>query len=241
MYNQIPKSAIFGPFQALKKQSIRLFLAKRQSTSSKETLGSFKTNRGAMFGLDARIALAIFGALSVISGASLYSAIKQARSTQINQELQEIIKASEAYYLDNGSPIDNYSVHETYTSDLLDNSRKNAKTWKGPYLAGTKVDNDMFIHPNIGNGSTTIEIDLMRDDETAIRTCLATDTDCYEFIEIQCKASNNDYDWCKNIFPDLDAFVDNSDGKQKGTVRAIDNTGVTYYIYYKGIYRNNIN
>jgi hypothetical protein len=32
--------------------------------------------KGAMFGLDARIALAIFGALSVISGASLYSEIK---------------------------------------------------------------------------------------------------------------------------------------------------------------------
>ena len=32
--------------------------------------------RGAMFGLDARIALAIFGALLVISSAALYSAIQ---------------------------------------------------------------------------------------------------------------------------------------------------------------------
>jgi hypothetical protein len=36
-----------------------------------------------MFGLDARIALAIFGALSVISGAALYSAIQDARVTAI--------------------------------------------------------------------------------------------------------------------------------------------------------------
>ena len=35
-------------------------------------------NKGAMFGLDARIALAIFGALSVISGAALYSTIQEA-------------------------------------------------------------------------------------------------------------------------------------------------------------------
>tara|TARA_Y100001960_G_scaffold323342_1_gene401616 strand:- start:381 stop:521 length:141 start_codon:yes stop_codon:yes gene_type:complete len=35
-------------------------------------------NKGAMFGLDARIALAIFGALSVISSAALYSAIQEA-------------------------------------------------------------------------------------------------------------------------------------------------------------------
>lgn len=39
----------------------------------------FKFNKkSAMFGLDARIALAIFGALSVITGAALYSAINKA-------------------------------------------------------------------------------------------------------------------------------------------------------------------
>ncbi len=37
--------------------------------------------KAAMFGLDARIALVIFGALSVISGAALYSAIQQAKTT----------------------------------------------------------------------------------------------------------------------------------------------------------------
>tara|TARA_Y100001960_G_scaffold319101_1_gene389950 strand:- start:3597 stop:3728 length:132 start_codon:yes stop_codon:yes gene_type:complete len=38
------------------------------------------TKKAAMFGLDARIALAIFGALSVISGAVLYSAIQDAKA-----------------------------------------------------------------------------------------------------------------------------------------------------------------
>ncbi len=32
------------------------------------------SQRGAMFGLDARIALAIFGGLSIVTGASLYMA-----------------------------------------------------------------------------------------------------------------------------------------------------------------------
>lgn len=40
-------------------------------------------NKGAMFGLDARIALAIFGALSVISGAALYSAIQESSTVKI--------------------------------------------------------------------------------------------------------------------------------------------------------------
>ena len=39
-----------------------------------------KLKKGAMFGLDARISLAIFGALSVISGAALYSAIQDSKS-----------------------------------------------------------------------------------------------------------------------------------------------------------------
>lgn len=39
---------------------------------------TYFTKKAAMFGLDARIALVIFGALSVISGAALYSAIGNA-------------------------------------------------------------------------------------------------------------------------------------------------------------------
>ena len=55
-----------------------------------------------MFGLDARIALAIFGALSVISGAALYSAIQQAKVTETVTELDNISKAWAQYYLDTG-------------------------------------------------------------------------------------------------------------------------------------------
>ena len=62
-------------------------------------------NKGAMFGLDVRIALAIFGALSVISGAALYSAIQDAEATAVLTELEEIGKAWEAYYLDTGETL----------------------------------------------------------------------------------------------------------------------------------------
>ncbi|HAG52695.1 MAG TPA: hypothetical protein DCL21_02800 [Alphaproteobacteria bacterium] len=61
------------------------------------------SQKGAMFGLDARIALAIFGALSVISGAALYSAIQNAKAISLLTELQEVGKATESYYLDTGS------------------------------------------------------------------------------------------------------------------------------------------
>lgn len=39
--------------------------------------------KGAIFGLDARIALAILGALYVISGAALYSAIQESKTTKL--------------------------------------------------------------------------------------------------------------------------------------------------------------
>lgn len=58
--------------------------------------------QGAMFGLDARIALAIFGALSVISGAALFSAIEKADLTKKSQFFIEIGKATESFYLDTG-------------------------------------------------------------------------------------------------------------------------------------------
>ena len=49
--------------------------------------------KGAIFGLDARIALTIFGALSVISGAALYSAIQESKVVALYTEFQEIGKA----------------------------------------------------------------------------------------------------------------------------------------------------
>lgn len=58
--------------------------------------------KGAMFGLDARISLAIFGALSVISGAALYSAIQNSKATALYVQLSELGKAWESYYIDTG-------------------------------------------------------------------------------------------------------------------------------------------
>jgi len=125
------KGAMFGLFRALKKQSGGLFLAKRHSVDSQETRGSHKTKRGAMFGLDARIALAIFGALSVISGAALYSAIKEAKVIAMIAEMKEIAKGYEAYYLDTGSQL---ATKNTVALDVNKLISDTTVGWKGPYL-----------------------------------------------------------------------------------------------------------
>jgi type II secretory pathway pseudopilin PulG len=107
-----------------------------------------------MFGLDARIALAIFGALSVISGAALYSAIKDARATSAVVELKEIGKAFEAYYLDTGqypeliSPgASTWGGWAFKSSSLIDDD--GVKGWNGPYLPYKSYD-VYAEHPKYG-------------------------------------------------------------------------------------------
>tara|TARA_Y100001960_G_C14772251_1_gene880815 strand:- start:2988 stop:3599 length:612 start_codon:yes stop_codon:yes gene_type:complete len=96
--------------------------------------------KAAMFGLDARIALAIFGALSVISGAALYSAISNAKATSFVSNANELGKAWEQYYLDtgtslplNGSTIDTEDYHITLIENLVNDN--GVKGWNGPYLS----------------------------------------------------------------------------------------------------------
>tara|TARA_Y100001960_G_C14612385_1_gene796443 strand:+ start:222 stop:818 length:597 start_codon:yes stop_codon:yes gene_type:complete len=105
--------------------------------------------KGAMFGLDARIALAIFGALSVISGAALYSAIQDAKLVSKYSGFKEIIKANESLYLDTGS-LREGSATMYNVEDLLSNN--GISGWKGPYLEGTsRVDgSNIFLE---GNGN----------------------------------------------------------------------------------------
>jgi hypothetical protein len=113
--------------------------------------------KGAMFGLDARIALAIFGALSVISGAALYSAIQDAEAMAVLTELEEIGKAWEAYYLDTGETLD-FANNTTPASagfvrgkihDLINNPGLNG--WAGPYLSYPIRPDDLsdnsLVHP----------------------------------------------------------------------------------------------
>jgi hypothetical protein len=80
--------------------------------------------RGAMFGLDARIALAIFGGLSIITGAVLYTVIGEIGITRRTTELSNIGKAIQGYVLDTG-------VYPTNLEDLISSS---ITGWKGPYL-----------------------------------------------------------------------------------------------------------
>lgn len=110
--------------------------------------------KGAMFGLDARIALAIFGALSVISGAALYGAIQDSKVTQIITQTEEVEKAISQYMLDVGNDMplatSLYADQDRYdlSAFALIEKPNGIDGWKGPYLPFVKSSIKDYIKPS---------------------------------------------------------------------------------------------
>jgi len=218
------KGAMFGLFRALRKQFWELFLAKRQSSYSPETRGSVKTNRGAMFGLDARIALAIFGALSVISGAALYSAIKQAQVTSAAQRIIEFAKATEAYLIDvkkdMPESVSTPGGIARRVQDLLDST---ARGWGGPYLDVEITGHDSLVKDE---GDVTFQWYLYwsaNEDWGDIAGWKGNDCSagkvCYYFMKSH--ISNIPGTQKEEFALSLDEYLDGGDGADKGNLRIL--------------------
>jgi hypothetical protein len=187
--------------------------------------------KGAMFGLDARIALAIFGALSVISGAALYSAIESSKATATLTELLEVGKAWEQYYLDTGEQVrfgpgnsSNESYHKVRMQDFI--TDPGIAGWKGPYLSQEFRTVDAadlsLIHPTFDfiymfafdNGSS-----WGADTSIGPAFCTAGE-DCY----IWAYFSGTDI-VAESMHNAIDQKVDNGDGSKAGRFRWTSNGG----------------
>lgn len=79
-----------------------------------------------MFGLDARIALAIFGILSVVAGVAAINIFGQAGTTAQITEFSNIKKAYTEFHLGTGE-------HTLRFEDLLNNDT-GFQGWQGPYM-----------------------------------------------------------------------------------------------------------
>jgi type II secretory pathway pseudopilin PulG len=144
-------------------------------------------NKGAMFGLDARIALAIFGALSVISGAALYSAIQESRVTALMTETNEVAKAVEQYLLDVGSlpPISTTHTRNLDVSALLVKPSTGADGWKGPYMSLEKASGaDFFNTNNYGMMGVPYRTGMSWTN-SGDDTCKQSSANCYIYVEVQ--------------------------------------------------------
>ncbi|HAG53329.1 MAG TPA: hypothetical protein DCL21_06055 [Alphaproteobacteria bacterium] len=194
--------------------------------------------KGALFGLDARIALAIFGALSVISGAALYSAIQQAKTVSVVTEMKEMVKAIESYMLDTGEDIRGVATDAAgsalWFSDLSTNGNT-AKGWQGPYLPYEQVNSPSEYHfehslhsqLHLGKGQDIAFDNLVADSATCSAGKL-----CYYWIQTQNTP-------CQLAYK-VDEYVDGSSDYENGNIRILVRPGGELCkIYLKGPARLN--
>ncbi|HAG53024.1 MAG TPA: hypothetical protein DCL21_04475 [Alphaproteobacteria bacterium] len=191
-------------------------------------------NKGAMFGLDARIALAIFGALSVISGAALYSAIQQAKVAAIVTELEEFAKAYQSYMIDVGQEME-FSGSTDIGLKTLELITSSKSGWKGPYIpystsdmvtASThslKIDKyeSLFIIKSVSDNTFG--------DYTggaSQTTCVGNNTVCSIWVGV---TDVGRLETAKAI----DVMVDGTESANSGRLRVRNHSTTKYAVYYE--------
>lgn len=202
-----------------------------------------KIKKAAMFGLDARIALAIFGALSVISGAALYSAIQDSKATSSYTTVKEIIKAYESLYIDTGALSVMSANKDCY--DAEDIIVSNAKAgWSGPYMS-IGVDSTTIASHSLMNG-----INLDNDFDLILARNLKNSnwgTSGDWALNVSCKTSTDNCSlWvqlgAKDISNKLGSYLDDKfdDGvADYGNIRyGLNSASSKMYIYIKGFVIN---
>ena len=199
------------------------------------------TKKGAMFGLDARIALAIFGALSVISGAALFSAIQDARVTAMVVYFEDMAKAYESLYIDTAA----HNQHGCY----LTTNNPAIQGWNGPYIRTTPQANcsgtqsvaidDPFLNAVSTSSSYRGEIVLtgsgifgtLKDTAWTTYPEPCATNDCSVYYSHRSPSGNINGTEFNRIAALLDEKIDGGDGALKGKFRY--DTGVVYNWYYK--------
>jgi hypothetical protein len=203
-----------------------------------------KIKKAAMFGLDARIALAIFGALSVISGAALYSAIQKAKVTAFVIEALEIGKAWEQYYFDTGSKLEKSMAvgvdDPYYYYRKIENLVKDPgyPGWKGPYIKGeltrSKVTNPYALTHDMDEIISSA-LGFFRDPAaTGFNNvyCVSGTTDCSLWIQHSSVAG----DLPTSFYKAIDEHIDGNDSPLTGNYRYRNNDTNTYtYSFIKYI------
>lgn len=175
--------------------------------------------KGAMFGLDARVALAILGTLSVISGAALFSAVTESQSVAILASLREVGKAWQQYTLDTARDLKTDAVFSCSIDcayeieELIESTRGN---WNGPYLKYAIHDATTLV-----SGEEYIMVVKASKDVAWGNTKLWRDGVCTAGRSCSAWAVLGGYRDDK-LFRSIDDKVDNGDGSDAGSFRWVE-------------------
>jgi len=198
-----------------------------------------QNKKAAMFGLDARIALAIFGALSIITGATLYSAIQNSKTTALLIEMQEVGKAWEQYYLDTAISLVSSSSEHINIENLIKNT-VNSTNWKGPYITASEKSNNRIISATKYNGvDKEFSLYIGKDSTWDIynQTCVSAEP-CFIWVGVSTTLDISD------VAKRIDIEIDKVDNNYQGNFRWVNYStrigtlkfaGTTLYYKYAAI------
>ena len=112
------------------------------------TIKNTRSQRGAMFGLDARIALAIFAGLSVIAGMAIFNSIRETDVTALVSEFDNISKGYINYAFDTGIDVIDGTGAGQGIRGLYEPTAAGPPVtplgWDGPYITRSTDDHPKF-------------------------------------------------------------------------------------------------
>lgn len=165
--------------------------------------------QGAMFGLDARITLAIFSGLSVLAGYTITTNMDYITGGALTDELNNISDAVDGYHHDLKqdifktliSPTPENAIRALYDSENITSGRFRAR-WLGPYIEYRSTN-----HHKYG------EMRLEKRTERFNTTCQSTSKTCYLYLTFKnvplgtIEKVNEDYDGRDEPAPELEGRV----------------------------------
>lgn len=177
--------------------------------------------KAAMFGLDARIALVIFIALSAIVGTSLYQIILRLEVTKILSELNAVAKAEEQRYIDTLKEIPVAHANYWLNANLL--IEDTTSGWKGPYIYKSKLNTEHpFCFP--GYFESMCLLRAKKDKWNAhfnywdtANNCVKGQNNCYLWISAVLEGSSDNFDLARR----LDKRLDKNDSPLSGEFRYV--------------------
>ncbi|MFZ2620880.1 MAG: hypothetical protein WAX89_08425 [Alphaproteobacteria bacterium] len=125
-----------------------------------------------MFGLDARISLAIFGVLAVVAGAYSVLTLSSTYAGSFSQELEETGKAIEAIHNDLETDVHSVLINSSdknafvalYDSEVIATGTRARTRWLGPYIKATSPVHPRFGETRITKMGKTIKTDCYSND-----------------------------------------------------------------------------
>ena len=166
----------------------------------------------------------------MISGAALYSAIKESKVTQIVTQLREYAKGIEQYMLDTAGDLS--TVNEQVNAINLVENKDSKAGWNGSHFSAKKSTGDYELI-NIPYGSNKHMYIKEAKSSTTWSDPIDADcggsNDCYLWIELNCFPN----DIMKSLELSIDGTVDSANGKLRYASCSSDPS--TYKLYYQTI------